>query len=115
MGGDRSFLAVGGSCDFGRDSQNNILHPRRHLRVHKRFLAVVRVFPIRARRTADLNIVDWKAINVFISTRGALRSLIQVLMVFERVAHPEVIRRLMPLTAMMGLLTVAARRPQMYH
>ena len=69
-------------------------------------------FEIRARKAADINVVDWKAIDALISTRTILQSLVQVLVVFKRVAHPVAIRRLVLLTTMMGLF--ATRRPKMY-
>ena len=82
-------------------------------------------FEILIHRASDLNAVDWTAIDVLISKGGTLRSLIQVSVVFldrleggdrdpNSVAHPVAIRRLMPLTAMMGLLTVATRGPELH-
>ena len=82
-------------------------------------------FEILVHREADLHAIDWKAIDVLISTREILRSLVEVSVVFldrvetqgwdpMSVAHPVTIRRLMPLTAMMGLLNIATRGPKMY-
>ena len=82
-------------------------------------------FEILVHRAADLHAIDWKAIDVLISTRAVLRSLVQVSVVFldrvetegwdpMSVAHPVTIRRLMPLTAMMGLLKISTRGPRMY-
>ena len=75
---------------------------------------------------ADLKAVDWTAIDVLLSRREVLRSLVQVSVVFldklenadrglvlEGTAHPVTIRRLMPLTSMMGLLTFFTRGPKL--
>ena len=82
-------------------------------------------FEMLVHRETDLHTIDWKAIDVLISTRGVLRSLVQVSVVFldrvesedwdsKSIARPATIRRLMPSTAMMGLLNVATRGPRMY-
>jgi len=82
-------------------------------------------FEILVRRSADLYAMDWKAIDVLISSRGSLRSLVQVLVVFldrlededwdsKSTAHPVTVRGLMPLTATMGLLKIATRGPRIY-
>ena len=73
---------------------------------------------------ADLNFVDWKALDMLLSTQEVLRSLVQVSVVFlgkvescdwdpKSIAHPVTIRRLMPLTSMMGLLTISTRGPKL--
>jgi hypothetical protein len=80
---------------------------------------------ILVRQPADLDVVDWKAIDVLISTREALRSLVQVSVIFldsrlgdegqdpKSIADPATIRREMPLTSAMGLLNIVTRGPKM--
>lgn len=81
-------------------------------------------FEILVHRLHDITL-DWKALDVLISSREALRSLVQVSVVFlDRLGdgdgdlmstvHPVALRRLMPLTAMMGLLTISAGGRRLY-
>ena len=76
------------------------------------------------RQPAQLDAVDWKALDVLLSTREVLRSLVRVSVVFlgrlegggwdpKSIAEPVAVRRLMPLTSMMGLLTVSTRGPKL--
>ena len=76
-------------------------------------------------KSTDLNAVDWKAIDVVLSSRGASRSLVRVSVVFldkleneewdpKSTADPTTIRRLMPMTTMMGLLTITSRGPKFH-
>lgn len=75
---------------------------------------------------ADLKAVDWTAIDLLLSRREVFPSLVQVSVVFldklddayggwgpESTAHPLTVRRLMPLTSMMGLLTFSTRGPRL--
>ena len=73
---------------------------------------------------SDLNILDWRALDVLLTTREVLRSLVQVSVVFlgklegrswdpESIAHPVTIRRLMPLTLAIGLLTISTQGPKL--
>lgn len=75
---------------------------------------------IRVYDPAGLHIMDWKAVDVLLSSR--VRSLVQVSVIFleqlqgvcwESIVYPVTIRRLMPLTSMMGLLTFSTRGPTM--
>jgi len=72
---------------------------------------------------ADLGAVDWKAIDALLSRREIFQSLVRVSVVFldrledrgwdpKSIAHPMTIRKLMPMTAVMGLLTIATRGPK---
>jgi len=74
---------------------------------------------------ADLSGIDWNAIDVLLSTREVLRSLVQVLVVFldkvedegwdsNSIAHPVTIRGLMPRTSEAGLLAIATRGPPLH-
>ena len=76
-------------------------------------------------RPTDLDAVDWVAIDELLSTREVLRSLAKVSVVFldrledddwdpKSVAYPTAIRRQMPLTSMMGLLSIVTRGPKLY-
>ena len=72
----------------------------------------------------DLDVVLWKALHLLISEREVFRSLVQVSVVFldklenadswdpEGTAHPAAIRRMIPITSMMGLLTFSSRGPK---
>jgi len=81
---------------------------------------------IRVCEPAGLTVMDWKAIDVLLSSREVFRSLVQVSVVFlgepapepqnvdwGGIAYPVTIRRLMPLTSMMGLLTFHTRGPKL--
>jgi hypothetical protein len=81
-------------------------------------------FEVLVRQPADLDAVDWETIDVLISTREALRSLVQVSVIFldwlrhegqdpKSIADPATIRREMPLTSAMGLLNIVIRGPKM--
>ena len=78
------------------------------------------IFEVLVRQAAELNAVDWKTIDALISAPGMLRSLVQVSVVFLRrlegeswdprsIAYPETVRKLMPKTERMGILTIASR------
>ena len=78
------------------------------------------IFEILVRQAAELNAVDWKIIDGLISTSEMLRSLVQVSVVFLRrlegesrdpkgIAYPEIIRKLMPKTERMAILTIGSR------
>lgn len=77
---------------------------------------------VRVPEPAGLIAMDWGAIDVLLSSREVFRSLVQVSVVFlgqpqnidwEGVVYPVTIRRLMPLTSMMGLLTFSTRGPKL--
>lgn len=77
---------------------------------------------IRVRDPAGLNAMDWTAIDVLLSSREVFRSLVQVSVVFlgepqnvdwDSIVYPVSIRRMMPLTSIMGLLTFSTRGPKL--
>ena len=80
---------------------------------------------VLVRQPADLHAVDWMAIDVLLSTREVLQSLVRVSVVFldrvedeerdpKSIAYPAAIRRQMPLTLMKGLLSIVTRGPKFH-